>query len=416
MKIEAYAHTDVGRKREINEDRYLIDRGLGLYVVCDGMGGHAAGEVAAENTTRIVAEALRSDRADIERELATPGGHFKVVQLVVAAVRGTCQQIHAMANSIPEYAGMGTTLTLLLIAGEKAILAHVGDSRLYLLREGRLHQLTHDHTLSNEMIQTGRIEPGSETAIKFANVLTRSIGAQEAVDVDTLLFDIHSGDRLLLCSDGLSNYLNREEETIELLSGSDLDQLPSKLVTHANDCGGRDNIACITIDVVADGEAKSKGSRWHLEALDQTDLFGGLRMSQLMRILNVCDIRSYGPGEWIIRRGDRRDGMYVVVAGSCFVALPNRERVTRTRGDSFAETALACDDSSYLNVRTDEAVTLLHINRGQFGQLVRRLPKLGRVLLMRLACELGGQLDKFVAGADALNETGIWELDSDDEE
>lgn len=415
MKIQAYAHTDIGRKRKVNEDRFLIDRTLGLYIVCDGMGGHAAGEVASENAARIVAEVLRTDRPDIDRELAAPGGHFRVIQFVVDAVRNACHQVHAMANSIPECAGMGTTLTLLLIADDKAILAHVGDSRLYLVREEQLHLLTQDHTLANEMIRTGQIKPTSEAATRFANVLTRSIGAQEAVDVETLLFDLHPGDRFLLCSDGLSNYLSDPQEALEILTKPELEDLPIRLTELANERGGQDNITCIAIDAVAEDDALPIDSPDHLNALRQTELFGRLKLGRLMSIANICDVCTFGPDEWIIRRGDQRVGMFVVVEGSCCMTKPSGEKVTLSTGDSFAETGLARDETSFLDVRTIGTVTLLHIQRDQFRQLVRRVPKLGRTLMENLAECLARQLDGFVVAAASLNQSGVWKFeDSED--
>lgn len=417
MRIEAYAETDKGKIRESNEDRFLIDRGLGLYIVCDGMGGHAAGEVASENAARITAEILRTDRPDIETELAKPGGHFMVVQLVVDAVRNACQQVHAMANTIPECAGMGTTLTMLMIAGDKAVMAHVGDSRLYLLRQNELHLLTHDHTLSNEMIQNGQIERGSAAANRFANVLTRSIGAQEAVDVETLLFDIHPGDRLLLCSDGLSNYLFDKEETVQLLSTNDLETLPRELTELANRRGGQDNITCIVLGASEDGEVAAVDSLLQLDVLGRTPLFRGLKMSRLMRLANTCEITAFGADEWVIRRGDRRRGMYVVLEGSCTAAMPNGEKVTLTNGDSFGESALARAERSFLDVRASEPVRLVLLDRSKFRALVRRVPRFGRLLMEKLAAHLATQLDEFVGSGINLNESGVWtRVDSDEDQ
>jgi serine/threonine protein phosphatase PrpC len=267
MYIEAIGQSDVGRKRPQNQDTFLVDKALGLYIVCDGMGGHAAGDVASKRAAELAAEILRQHRHDIQDVIEKPGGHLQVVQMVTDSVRAVCQSVYQIAAKNAEYAGMGTTLTMLLVVGEKAVLAHVGDSRMYLLRAGKLHQLTNDHTLTNELIQTGRITPGSPDARRFNHVLTRCIGNQEFVDVETLLFDLLPDDRFLLCSDGQSNYFTDDAEVVRILASEDLRSIPGRLIDLANGRGGNDNITSIVLHVTKGSAEAAAEAHIKLEAL-----------------------------------------------------------------------------------------------------------------------------------------------------
>lgn len=408
MRIDAIAQSDVGRKRPQNQDSFLIDKDRGLYVVCDGMGGHAAGDVAAKRTTELTSQILRQYRHDIQQVIEKPGGHFKVVQMVTDSVRAVCQSVHQMSEENVDYAGMGTTLTMLLVVGEKAVMAHVGDSRLYLLRAGKLHQLTNDHTLANELIQTGRIEPGSPDAGRFNHVLTRCIGNREFVDVETLLFDLLPDDRFLLCSDGQSNYFADDDEVVDTLSSSDLTSILDRLIDLANQRRGNDNITSLLLNVNSGEPESAAAVHAKLDALEGTFLCRGLSLNRRMRIANIGQIRSFEPHQWIIEKGDERTGMYVVVSGSCVMTRPSGITEELNFGDSFGETCLARGDRSRIRVRSDEAATVMYLPRDAFRELVRRLPKLGRRLLDNLLHHVSYLYDELLADGEALTEYGVW--------
>ena len=392
MRIKAYAGTDVGRKREVNEDGFLVDEELGLYLVCDGMGGHAAGEVAANETARVVAENLRVSRIDIKRELGNPGGHFRVVQIVTDAVRVACQQVYGMAVSQPECAGMGSTLTLMLVIGDKAVLAHVGDSRLYLLRSNQLHQLTVDHTLANELVQTGRVAAGDDVLRQYENVLTRCVGGQEFVDVETLLFDILPGDRFLLCTDGLTRYVLDNTEMVQELSSRELATLPWHLIDLANRRGGKDNITCIVLEASGEIKPVSQNVEQQLTAMAKSQLFEGLSVARLMHVVNSADLKLFEQGQDVVCVGDD-SSVYVVVDGECNLIQRDGSVVELILGDTFGELALARDGRSAIAVKACGPCSLLRIQRSDFRRLTRRFPKMGRRLLENLALVLAAEID-----------------------
>ena len=201
--------------------------------------------VAATKATQFLAEYLRDNRFALQQAHATPSGYFKIVELAETATVDTCRRLYELASSDPEYAGMGTTMTMLIVVDNKGIMSHVGDSRLYLLRDNELHLLSSDHTLANELLQRGAMSPDDFDASPYQHVLTRSVGSVAAVEAEMLLFDVLANDTFLLCSDGLTRYLEDDDELKEHLQRSDIASVADELVNLANLRGGKDNITVV---------------------------------------------------------------------------------------------------------------------------------------------------------------------------
>ena len=213
LTAEAYGLTDVGRKRQHNEDAFAVDPDLGLFVVADGMGGHAAGEVASQRAVEVVRQQLSTDRQVLEdlAQASTSEARAAAAALVETAIQRACAEVYRLAAADPTKRGMGTTFVCLVLAGTKAIVGHVGDSRVYLLRGGQAHRLTEDHTLIAAQLKAGTLTREQAQASQLRNVITRAVGIQESVQVDTLMVDLLPRDLFLLCSDGLHGYLPDEE-------------------------------------------------------------------------------------------------------------------------------------------------------------------------------------------------------------
>ena len=316
MKIHAFGASDCGQCRESNEDHYLIDESLGLYVICDGMGGHAAGEVAAERSVSLATEYIRNHRDVLENAGDSPDGYFRVLELAEDATQEASQRLYELACSNSAFAGMGTTMTMLLVVNNKAIMAHVGDSRLYMLRRGELHQLSSDHTLANELLQMGGLTPEEAASSRYNHVLTRTIGQQELVQVESLLFDLFPGDTCLLCSDGLSNYFDDPAVLRDPLKEDDLGAVPARLVNFANSRGGDDNISLIVLRAKSDlGDANAADTQHQLDTLKSTFLCRNLPVSRLMRVLNIASITECAAGRQLLSVGQACDGLYIVLNG-----------------------------------------------------------------------------------------------------
>ena len=252
MRVSTYrsvALTDVGMKREHNEDSFLVNEDLGLYVVCDGMGGHAGGETASRLAVQTVERELLSARLRTDNPFATEAtlAETPLAGALREAVEGSCAAVFRTSKMNPELHGMGTTCICLLFKGDHAMVGHVGDSRAYLVREGEVLQLSEDHSLVNEQVRAGLLTPEEARVSRLKNIITRSVGFEEDVLVDVLGVETRPGDRFLLCSDGLSNLI-ANEEIGEMLAKNALEQVPPMLIQLANERGGDDNITAVAIE------------------------------------------------------------------------------------------------------------------------------------------------------------------------
>lgn len=239
MRVVAGARTDVGRVRDMNQDAYLVSDPL--FGIADGMGGHAAGDVAAETAVSTVKEMFEQAPPDRPNDLAR-------------YLREANARVYRKASEEPGLQGMGTTFTLIHVVGEQAHLGHVGDSRAYLYREGRLEQITKDHTLVQRMVDEGRIRPEEAPHHPQRNVISRALGIDDNIEVDISTLDLRDGDRLLICSDGLTSMLSDEQIATILGGGGEVEALADRLVGAANEAGGEDNITVVLLDVTNEGE------------------------------------------------------------------------------------------------------------------------------------------------------------------
>ncbi len=231
MRIEAGVATDIGRVREANEDSYLVEPPL--YAVADGMGGHRGGEVASQLALETVETLFQEGRGTLAEQ-----------------VQQANRVVFARSAEDSEVTGMGTTLTAALIGTNGAHLVHVGDSRAYLLRAGALRQLTEDHTLVNRMVKAGEISPEEADVHPHRNVLLRVLGTEPAIDLDQQDVGLLEGDRLLLCSDGLTGMVTEDQVQAILEAEPRPQEAAERLVRAANRAGGLDNITVVVLDVV----------------------------------------------------------------------------------------------------------------------------------------------------------------------
>lgn len=250
MRITCEALSDVGRKRKGNEDAIHLNEEQKLYVVADGMGGHAAGEVASRVAVEAIGEFVTLTGGN--QEITWPFGLDDSISYegnrLKTAVRHANSRVIEATRESAEYEGMATTVAAVLVDGDVANLAHVGDSRIYLYHDGGIEQLTRDHSWVNEQIETGAISPEQARSHPLRNVVTRALGGRADLVVDIQSRRMAAGDLLLLCSDGLTTMLS-DDDIARVLedAGGDVARAAAALVGEANDRGGEDNITVVLL-------------------------------------------------------------------------------------------------------------------------------------------------------------------------
>src|SRR5262245_34299422 len=313
--IRFWPKTDVGRVRDGNEDSFLVDDTLSLFIVADGMGGHAAGEVASNVAVHTCRDTIWKERELLDKfergvDSAT---RQDVLRLLELSVQNACAAVFAHAQKDPSKRGMGTTLVVLLVIGTRGFLAHVGDSRIYLVRADSVHQLTEDHSLINELLKRGRLTPEQIAKLNMKNAVTRAVGVYESVEVDTLDFDVLAGDRFLLCTDGLSEYA-QPSDLLRVFRELPDETVSQALVDLANERGGHDNITSLVVKVPDTRGLDRLASEVNLklETLHLMPLFRHLTYQELVRVMNITEVRSYAPTAKVIEEGEEGDEMFIV--------------------------------------------------------------------------------------------------------
>ena len=385
MKPIAYGQTDVGKKRQKNEDAFLINNELGLFAVADGVGGHSAGEVASATAVKVIEEELKS-WSEVLREYRSDGPpevRDVILNLIEETLQKACETVYAKSHSDPGLRGMGTTLSIVLARDSGAFIGHVGDSRVYLYREGSVHQLTEDHTLVNEQLKRGVLTRDEATRVSYQNVITRSIGHTERVRVDTLHMDLLPADQLILCSDGLHGYL-QPGDVEEVLADDDPKKAPARFVDMANERGGLDNITVVVVDVPEDDISSAEELRHRMDVVRNAPLFTYLNYRELVILMNNSYMKTISEGEFITEAGVPGDELLILVKGEARTILNDTEVARWPEGSHFGEISLFSSAPRSATVQAVTAGRLLVIGREQFYRFAHRESVAGIKLLWRL--------------------------------
>lgn len=418
MELSFAAATDLGRRRRHNEDNFLVDKNLRLFVVADGMGGHAAGEIASSITVHEIRDEVESKRDLVERyrvDHSAIGAH-EILAVLDNAIQRACSAVYLRAQAEPDKRGMGTTATVLLIAGTRdhlrGFIAHVGDSRVYLARQNQCHVLTEDHSLSNELLRRGaavRDQVGASALHQYKNAVTRAVGVYASVEVDTFDFDILPGDRFLICSDGMHAYI--DETTLpEQLAELDIKAVPEVLIARANAAGGHDNITAVVIRVddsnlTARSAQRSAAVTQKLEILRAMQMFRYLSYKELVHVAAITESVEYAANEIIFSAGEQGDAMYVVVSGAVTLAAVEVTVAELGPGQHFGEMSLVdhCARSLTAIATGPEGTRLVAIQRKDVYDLLKRDPESAVKILWAFVQVLGQRLRKTTSDlADAL--------------
>jgi serine/threonine protein phosphatase PrpC len=394
MSIHARAVSDVGQRRDQNEDSFFSDVSLGLFVVCDGMGGHAAGEVASKMAVDTVVSIVRSEIDDLRRMNTTGGreGRRAILERLQLAVVQANATIHAHAQANPKARGMGTTLSMMLVIEDAGFVAHVGDSRLYLIRNGQLHQVTTDHTVYQELLRVGRAEVDEHKKNPALGALTRAVGVYPNVQVDTLDIDLLPKDFYVLCSDGLHGYFD-DFDLPTFVQHCEPNAVAAELVEYANKRGGMDNITAVTISAIREGEtAQTMRVRLTLKTLRAVTLFQHLSYSEQLRMISICEAVEAKDGFSPVKEGEQGDAMWIVVEGTARVHRGDTELAKLSPGAHFGEMALVDNRPRSASVTIVGDALLVRMGRAEFFEALRADPVLAVKLLWNIIQSLSSMV------------------------
>lgn len=377
LRINGFGQTDVGRKRTGNEDSFLVDADNGFYIVCDGMGGHNAGEVASAKAIEVASEYIRKNIAVLNALKDSPShAAGEAAQKVIeAAIQTASSEIYEISQAEVAKRGMGTTFVGLFVAGSQAVLGHVGDSRLYLYRQGEAHCLTEDHTLIATQLKAGTITKEEALKSPYRNVITRAVGIHPSVQVDTLVIDLLPGDVFMICSDGLHGYL-RDEEPSLLLGAAPASELPQKLIDLANARGGKDNITCVCVGVEADASSSTKEiaseAAAKMEALRKISLFRHLSYKEQSAVLSIASTRTYPAGREIVVEGQQGNELFVILRGRITIEKDGMAVTELRAGHHFGEMGLIDSAPRSATIRAKEPTRVMIIDRSDLMTLMRK--------------------------------------------
>ena len=399
--VQFAALTDVGRQREHNEDNFLVDKKLSLFVVCDGMGGHAAGEVASAVAVRTMHEEIKKEWDLVEDYLEGKKGAARVskrdlLNMLEFAVNRASSKVHSEAEKDSKKRGMGTTLVALFVVGNQAFVIYVGDSRLYLMRDGILEQVTEDHTVFNELVKRKKMPREKVEKMAQKNAITRAVGVYEHAEPDSLVLDILAGDRFLLCSDGLCQYFEKDEEGLGKLVGiPDGNDAVKKMITAANEAGGSDNITAVLVtvgDASKRDESRAKKIQLKRDILAKMPLFRPLNDREILRVLQVTDVTPFKDGELIMKEGDKGDELYIVLEGSAQIRRGDAQLATLAPGEHLGEMALIRSQPRSATVIAEGSTELMVLRRADFFEILRKEHQLAVKLLWQFLGVLADRL------------------------
>ena len=380
--IRFAAESDPGKRRDNNEDAHLTDPENGLFVVADGVGGRACGEIASAMTIETFRQAAKALRNTVLRYAQNPGRNTR--NSVLEALDEVCQQASRRVYEEAESEGrrgMTTTVVGVVVGGGSVFLAHVGDSRAYLLREGELLQLSDDHSMVNELVRSGQMTYEEAKRSRYRNVITRAIGLHPTVQPDVAAIEILPGDRIVLCSDGLSDPV-KPQQLAQLLSRGTPAQAVQGLIQGALDAGGPDNVTVIVIDPDASPQAEAAAAR--AEIMERLFLFEDLPFHARARVGRMVNEMFVTPGQTVVDQGAMDRVMYVVVQGSLIATRDGVKLAEFGPGDHFGELALVDAQPRSATVTATGFGSLISIDRAALDEFSQREPELGIRILWKL--------------------------------
>lgn len=382
--------TDPGKKRTHNEDALLVLPEHGLYVVADGVGGRACGEVAAAICVEAFRQAAPGLAIAAQEHDRNPTVDAR--NAVLVAMDEVCQTASRRIFETAEAegrSGMTTTVVAMVFGRGTAFVAHVGDSRGFLLRDGQIRQLTEDHSMVNDLVRSGKMSLAEAKASRYRHVITRAVGQYPTVQPSLATVDVLPGDRFLICSDGLSDVVP-ESLICELGSAGELDSGAQALLQAALDRGGPDNVTLVLLDPAGGGRADEAAVRARM--LESLFLFEDMPFAARLQVARIMREHWFAPGDTLVAQGSEDRSMFILLDGECTVQRDGVDVARLGAGEHFGELSLVDHEPRSATVVASSFGSAVSLSGEQLEEFCRREPVLGAQLLWKLLRVMGQRL------------------------
>jgi serine/threonine protein phosphatase PrpC/CRP-like cAMP-binding protein len=397
VRYVSHSSTRVGTRRSSNQDVVAVDEQLGVYILCDGMGGTAGGGIAASLAAKSCMSYLAQHASTLRDISAHKAPSTQLIELAQSAVEFANHAVHAHTQEHPELGASGTTIALLIVAGTYGVCAHVGDSRVYAFRDKQFLQLTKDHSLAQDLIDRGVLDKANVATFRFKHVLSRAVGLLPAVSVDTLHFEIVPGDRFVLASDGVSS-----ADANAALENSRTPSSPAELLetitSLAHEGCSEDDISAIIVEA-SDAEinqrihaARAEELVLKTKVLRDVYLFQPLDPRNILRIVDASVLIACRAHEVIVAQGEPEVSLYIILDGTFRVEIDDQMIAELSRGNHFGEMALLTCQPRSATVRASTNGRVLRLAAGDFHKFVQEHPQDGIRMISALARELSERL------------------------
>jgi len=386
-RFDGTAASHIGLVKKCNEDACIVDNDHGVYIVCDGLGGHAAGEVASHLAATTAYMHILEQRQKNPRIFSEPTEQ-DAINLITGALGAANGVVWSVAQSKPKSSGMATTIVMAVSMGTHMVVAHVGDSRAYLVRQGACHRLTDDHTVMAAMSKWAFDPTGGTPRRGLGGQLMRALGFYNSVQVDVLFCEVADYDRFVLMTDGVTDMIE-ESHVVKTILDTPTEQLAAKFVELANTAGGRDNVTVVTASVKPHDPPRRIAIR-KVQVLQKMPLFAQLDYVEAIRVLNSAGGLAFKKGEVIVREGDTDQRLFILLTGAVDIRKNGTTVTTLKEMDFFGEMSLIDGEPRSADVVGAADGGMLVFSRNSIESLLTVEPALAVRVLWPL-CQLINQ-------------------------
>ncbi len=414
MKFVCSVVSEIGQVRTKNEDSFLADIAKNLFIVADGMGGEAEGEVASKMAVEEILSYISENYSivDFYRMTGSTENRKKLQNMLVAAVLKANSKIYKYSSKYKGNKRVGSTVTLFMGVGNSGFMVHAGDSRFYLIREGEVAKLSTDHNIQSEYLAK-YARSADEIDEKYLGMLTKALGITEFIDPESITFDLMAGDRICLCSDGVHKYLDLlpREDMVALFSSdvafdkekeeNNLRGVADNLRTIAEEFGADDNYTAIMISAFDNEESTLEGSKElqiKLAVMRNSDIFSQLTYPELLKIMEIGRIKTANKYDIITSKNENDDSseLMIIIDGKVSILEKSIIRATLGPGKYLGEISVIEGTKLQSKIFVDEATTIFSITREELHSMMKKEPKIAAKILWEISASLAKRLkDKF---------------------